>query len=166
MSFLLKFNLLDSNSLFGVSSNRLLLCLFQQTLLRAKGERRCFCLTNDLRRQPKGNTAMTTPWWNKQGNDHSEPIHQYLGVTERMKENSLLLKTHNHNRKHEADWLQQEKACLVVRKDEEESLSRLMWWTSSKEELCFPMEESEVSFGKSNHHNNSIHLLRITKWPE
>ena len=36
MSFLLKFYLLDSNSLVGVSSNRLLLCLFQQTLLWAK----------------------------------------------------------------------------------------------------------------------------------
>ena len=109
---------------------------------------------------------MTTPWWNKQGNEHNEQKHQYLGVTEGMKENSLSLKTHIQKRKHEADWLQQEKACLVVSRDEEESLSRLMWYTCPKYELKPPMEVSVVSLGRSNHHNNSIHLLRRTNSPE
>ena len=109
---------------------------------------------------------MTTPWWNKQGNEHNEQKHQYLGVTKSMKENSLSLKTHNQKRKHEADWLQQEKACLVVSRDEKETLSRLMWYTCPKDELKPPMEVSVVSLGRSNHHNNSIHLLRRTNSPE
>ena len=53
-----------------------------------------------LRLQPKGNTTLNCDnytGWNKQGNEHNEQEHQYLGVTERMKENSLSLKTHYHN---------------------------------------------------------------------
>ena len=102
----------------------------------------------------------------EQRNEQNEQEYQYLGVTERMKENSLSLKTHIHNRKHDADWIQREKACLMVSKDEEESLSRMMWYISSKDVLYSPMVVIVVSLGKSIHHNNSIHMLRITKWPE
>ena len=46
---------------------------------------------------------------------------------------------------------------------EEESLSKVTRKTCSKVELHSPTVVSVVSLGKSIHHNNSIHLLRITK---
>ena len=78
MSFLMKFYQLDSNSLVGVSSNRVLLCLFQQTLMWAKGVIHWFSVSWIT---SGGNQKGTLPWLLLDGTNRAMTIaSQYTNI--------------------------------------------------------------------------------------
>ena len=85
---------------------------------------------------------------------------QQLRMRETMKCDIQWFSHHSCLQKREGEWLSREKACLEGSEDNEEALSRMMWWGRRKESLSSPSVVRVVTLGKSSHHFTVVGSLR------